>query len=97
MWCRSSTGYLVSDDDLKMNLDEFKQKFGDDLSKLSRDKLTILANKRDDPTGTDQIYVFFADEPTLGVKPIRKYDQPTPTHHVLLSTFQSADSPGALV
>jgi hypothetical protein len=36
----------------------------------SRDRLTVLASKKDDPT--DQIFVFWAEEEKLGVAPIKK-------------------------
>eukprot|EP00823_Brevimastigomonas_motovehiculus_P009377 TRINITY_DN9040_c0_g1_i1.p1 TRINITY_DN9040_c0_g1~~TRINITY_DN9040_c0_g1_i1.p1 ORF type:complete len:217 (-),score=62.24 TRINITY_DN9040_c0_g1_i1:157-807(-) len=61
-------GYVVSQDELKMSLEDFKKQFGDT---IKRSQLTILASKKDDPTASDQIFVFFAEEPNLGVKPIR--------------------------
>jgi len=66
-------GYIVTQEDLKMTLDLFKEKFAD--SSFSRDKLTMWANKKDDPTGADQIFVFFSDEPNLGVKSVRGYSE----------------------
>jgi len=66
-------GYIVTQEDLKMTFDQFKEKFVD--STFSRDKLTMWANKKDDPTGSDQIFVFFCDEPNLGVKTLRGYSE----------------------
>ena len=37
---------------------------------LSRDKLTVLASKKDNPA--EQIFVFWADEEKLGVAPVKK-------------------------
>lgn len=39
----------------------------------SRDSLTILVEKMDDPS--DNIFVFFPEDIKVGVKPIRKYVQ----------------------
>ena len=37
---------------------------------VSRDKLTVLASKKDNPA--EQIFVFWADEEKLGVAPVKK-------------------------
>lgn len=60
--------YLVANEDLECTLESFKERFGEI---PDRGKLTLLCQKRDDPT--DQIFVFFADEPKIGVKSIRHY------------------------
>jgi len=39
---------------------------------ISRELLTIHVQKKDDPT--EQLFVFFPDDPKVGVKPIRKYE-----------------------
>lgn len=41
------------------------------LPPLSRDRLTVLAAKKDNPA--DQIFVFWADEEKLGVAPVKNY------------------------
>ncbi|CEO97159.1 RPB5 like protein [Plasmodiophora brassicae] len=64
----SDRNYLVGTDDTQMTLDQFKSRFSDT---PERNKLTMLCQKRDDPT--DQIFVFFADEAKVGVKTIRGY------------------------
>ena len=51
-----------------MTTDDFKMKFGDD---PSRESLTILVEKADDPT--DQLFVFFPTDEKVGVKPIKTY------------------------
>lgn len=61
-------GYLLMQDDIKMSLDDFKEKFGDN---PPRDRLTVLASKKDNPS--DQIFVFWADEEKLGVAPVKNY------------------------
>lgn len=46
----------------------------------SREALTILAQKRDDPT--QGIFVFFPEEEKVGIKPIRKYCDKMGEEHV---------------
>lgn len=57
-------GYAVSEDDLFMSVETFAAEFGN-----LREKMTILTSKKDDMT--DQIFAFFSDEQTIGVKQIR--------------------------
>lgn len=66
----SKRGYIVDDASLNMTTDQFKQKFGDS---PSRENLTILVEKADDPT--DQLFVFFPEDEKVGVKPIKTYCQ----------------------
>ena len=61
-------GYIVDEEDVNMGTDDFKLKFGDD---PSRESLTILVEKADDPT--DQLFVFFPTDEKVGVKPIKTY------------------------
>ena len=61
-------GYIVDEEDVNMTTDDFKMKFGDD---PSRESLTILVEKADDPT--DQLFVFFPTDEKVGVKPIKTY------------------------
>lgn len=60
--------YLVTEGDLRTTKDEFREKFGDD---PKRDDLTILKHKKDNPS--DEIYVFFPEEPKVGVKSIKTF------------------------
>merc|ERR1711998_525239 len=60
-------GYLVSQADINMTLDGFKEKYTDN---PSREQLTMLHQMRDDPS--TQIFVFFEEEVKVGVKPIRR-------------------------
>lgn len=61
-------GYIVSDNELSMKADEFKDKFGET---PTREMMTILVERMDDPT--DNLFVFFPEDTKVGVKPIRNY------------------------
>ena len=61
-------GYIVDEEDVNMSTEDFRLKFGDD---PSRDSLTILVEKSDDPT--DQLFVFFPNDEKVGVKPLKEY------------------------
>lgn len=63
-------GYIIDDDVLDMTTEDFKDKFGDN---PSRENLTILVEKSDDPA--DQLFIFFPEEDKIGVKPIKMYAQ----------------------
>ncbi|GAB5585515.1 DNA-directed RNA polymerases II 24 kDa polypeptide (RNA polymerase II subunit 5) [Umbelopsis nana] len=63
-------GYLVSQSELDMDLETFKDTFAR-TSEIDRDQLTFLVQKKDDPA--DQLLVFFPKDKSVGVKPIRKY------------------------
>ena len=65
-------GYLVTQDELDQTLDQFKGQFGDRPSENhpSRADLSILVAHNDDPT--DQMFVFFPDEPKVGIKSIKQ-------------------------
>ncbi|KAH8550154.1 RNA polymerase [Umbelopsis sp. PMI_123] len=63
-------GYLVSQSELEMDLDTFRDTFAR-TSEVDRDQLTFLVQKKDDPA--DQLLVFFPKDKSVGVKPIRKY------------------------
>lgn len=63
-------GYIVPDEHILMTPDEFQARFGDS---PSREDLSILVEKTDDPT--DQLFVFFPVDEKVGVKPIKTYCQ----------------------
>ena len=54
-------------------LDQFKEQFGDKPSERrpARSDLVVLVAHNDDPT--DQMFVFFPDEPKIGIKTIKTY------------------------
>uniref|UniRef100_A0A8D2DJ30 DNA-directed RNA polymerases I, II, and III subunit RPABC1 n=1 Tax=Sciurus vulgaris TaxID=55149 RepID=A0A8D2DJ30_SCIVU len=68
-------GYLVTQDELDQTLEEFKAQFGDKPSegRPRRADLMVLVAHKDDPT--DQMFVFFPEEPKVGIKTIKVYCQ----------------------
>ncbi|XP_015792293.1 DNA-directed RNA polymerases I, II, and III subunit RPABC1 [Tetranychus urticae] len=68
-------GYLVTQDELDQTLEQFKEQFGDKPSERhpSRSDLIVLVAHNDDPT--DQMFVFFPDEPKIGIKTVKNYCQ----------------------
>nr|CAD7445748.1 unnamed protein product [Timema bartmani] len=68
-------GYLVTQDELDQTLEQFKDQFGDKPSEKrpARSDLIVLVAHNDDPT--DQMFVFFPDEPKIGIKTIKTYCQ----------------------
>jgi len=64
-------GYIVTQDELEQTIDEFKEVYGDKPSEKrpSRNELTLLVSHNDDPT--DQMYVFFPEDPKIGIKTIK--------------------------
>lgn len=64
-------GYVVSQSQLDRTLSEFIRTYGTDGSVVDRAALTVLVQKRDNPS--DQMFVFFPEDTSVGVKPIRGY------------------------
>lgn len=66
-------GYLVTQDELDQTLDGFKEQFGSKPSEKhpARSDLIVLVAHNDDPT--DQMFVFFPEDPKVGVKTIKTY------------------------
>ena len=61
-------GYMVDSTDVDESEEGFFEKF---TPSPQRDALTLLVQKRDDPT--DSIFVFWPMDPKVGVKPIKRY------------------------
>jgi len=61
-------GYMVDQADIDQSEDDFAEKFG---VSPQRDQLTLLVQKRDDPT--EMIFVFWPIDPKVGVKPIKRF------------------------
>uniref|UniRef100_A0A061QSZ9 DNA-directed RNA polymerase II subunit E n=1 Tax=Tetraselmis sp. GSL018 TaxID=582737 RepID=A0A061QSZ9_9CHLO len=61
-------GYLIAEAELNQTKEQFTDKHGDE---PSRENLTVLVCKQDDPT--DQIFVFFPEELKIGVVTIKTY------------------------
>ncbi|XP_031478771.1 DNA-directed RNA polymerases II and IV subunit 5A-like isoform X2 [Nymphaea colorata] len=70
--------YNVDDSELKMNLNEFADRFG---QSVNRDDLIIKAPKTDDRN--DHIFVFFIGEAKVGVKIMRAYAERMRSENVL--------------
>ncbi|CDP10286.1 unnamed protein product [Coffea canephora] len=60
--------YFVTDKEIQMEKREFIQKYGEN---MKREDLVINKSKRND--SSDQIYVFFPEEPKVGVKTMKTY------------------------
>ena len=61
-------GYMVDQTDIDKSERDF---FEEHTENPQRDALTLLVQKRDDPT--DQIFVFWPLDPKVGVAPIKRY------------------------
>ncbi|KAA0054557.1 hypothetical protein IC582_026420 [Cucumis melo] len=61
-------GYFVGDFELDMSKAQFKNKFGEN---MKREDLVINKSKRNN--SSDQIYVFFPEEPKVGIKIVETY------------------------
>ena len=74
-------GYLVTQDELDQTLDQFKDQFGDKPSERrpARSDLIVLVAHNDDPT--DQMFVFFPDEPKVLSTLLQIRTRPEGTFH----------------
>ncbi|XP_023541037.1 DNA-directed RNA polymerases II and IV subunit 5A-like [Cucurbita pepo subsp. pepo] len=61
-------GYYVGDLDIEMSRNQFRNKYGDN---MKREDLVI--NKAMRNNSSDQIYIFFPEEPKVGVKTMKTY------------------------
>ena len=61
-------GYMVDATDVEESEEDFFEKY---TPSPQRDMLTLLVQKRDDPT--EQIFVFWPTDPKVGVKPIKRF------------------------
>lgn len=68
-------GYQIAQEELDQSLEDFKREHGDKPSekKPSRTDLMVMCAHNDDPT--DQMFVFFPDEPKIGIKTVKNYCQ----------------------
>lgn len=65
-------GYVVSQGELDVTLSEFIQTFASAGNTIAdRAQLNFLVQRRDNPA--DQLFVFFPEDLSVGVKPIRGY------------------------
>ena len=81
-------GYLVDQTDIDMSEDDFKEKFGE---APMREQLTVLVQQREDPT--QQAFVFWPQDPKVGVKPIKRCAPSASPTRVLLGPSPAAFRP----
>ncbi|XP_022034177.1 DNA-directed RNA polymerases II and IV subunit 5A isoform X2 [Helianthus annuus] len=63
-------GYLVGEFEINMDMNELLRKYGEN---MKREDLLISKAKTND--SSDQIYVFFPEEPKVGVKTLKTYTE----------------------
>ncbi|KAK4285399.1 hypothetical protein QN277_002099 [Acacia crassicarpa] len=61
-------GYLVTDYEINMNKNEFRDKYSENMKRED-----LLINKAKKDNSSDQIFVFFPEESKVGVKTIKTY------------------------
>ncbi|KAJ8554416.1 hypothetical protein K7X08_025094 [Anisodus acutangulus] len=66
----SDRGYLVGDFEINMSKHQFLQKYGEN---MKREDLVLQKAKRNN--SSEQIYVFFPEEPKVGVKTMKTYTE----------------------
>jgi len=64
-------GFQVSDEEIHMDLDTFKNTFVTISGTLDRSRLNFFATLAKDPT--EMIFIYFSDEKSVGVKTMRKF------------------------
>ncbi|EDR08428.1 uncharacterized protein LACBIDRAFT_184892 [Laccaria bicolor S238N-H82] len=63
-------GFLVSDDEIHMDLQRFRSLYANNSGVVDRNQLNFYTTSR--TNSTDQIFVFFSEEKSVGVKTMRK-------------------------
>ncbi|KAF8558214.1 RPB5 subunit of DNA-directed RNA polymerase [Imleria badia] len=63
-------GYQVSDEEINMDLTTFRGHYANSGGSVDRNQLNFFTNSRDN--SADQIFIFFSDEKSVGVKTMRK-------------------------
>ncbi|EIW57363.1 DNA-directed RNA polymerase RPB5 subunit [Trametes versicolor FP-101664 SS1] len=63
-------GFQVSDDEINMDLSTFRDHYANQSGSVDRSQLNFFTNHRDNPSV--QIFIFFTDEKSVGVKTMRK-------------------------
>ncbi|GAA5966154.1 hypothetical protein JCM3765_005550 [Sporobolomyces pararoseus] len=63
-------GYQISEDEIKMDLQEFKQQYASGTNALDKAKINFAASKEEPG---QEIYVFYAEEASVGIKTMRKF------------------------
>jgi DNA-directed RNA polymerase I, II, and III subunit RPABC1 len=90
-------GYIITSEELDQTLDQFKEIFGSRPSagQPSRSQLVILVAHNDDLT--DQMFIFFPDEPKVGNKTVKFYLKQMEDENIFKSIIIAAKglTPGA--
>ncbi|GAA5833747.1 hypothetical protein JCM3766R1_000086 [Sporobolomyces carnicolor] len=63
-------GYQISEDEIKMNLEDFKGQYASGTNALDKAKINFAASKEEPG---QEIYVFYAEEASVGIKTMRKF------------------------
>ncbi|KAF8920211.1 RNA polymerase [Mucidula mucida] len=63
-------GFQVSNDELLMDLNQFRETYASQTGSIDRGQLNFYTNSVTNPT--DQIFIYFSDEKSVGVKTMRK-------------------------
>ncbi|KAF9790439.1 DNA-directed RNA polymerase RPB5 subunit [Thelephora terrestris] len=63
-------GFQVSDEEIEMDLAQFRDMYANQMGLVDRNQLNFFTAANDNPS--DQIFVFFTDERSVGVKTMRK-------------------------
>jgi len=63
-------GYAVANEEITMNLDQFKHAYGRAGTVVDRASLSFWAHLSSDPS--QQVYVYFCDERSVGIKDMKK-------------------------
>ncbi|KAF8223123.1 RPB5 subunit of DNA-directed RNA polymerase [Tricholoma matsutake] len=63
-------GFLVADEEIYMDLAKFKHDYALESGIVDRNKMNFYTSARNNPA--DQIFVFFSEEKSVGVKTMRK-------------------------
>ncbi|KAI0029314.1 DNA-directed RNA polymerase RPB5 subunit [Vararia minispora EC-137] len=66
-------GFSVADDEIHMDLNTFRATYGSQTGSIDRSQLNFFTNRRDEPLL--QIFVYFTEEKSVGVKTMRKLVQ----------------------
>ncbi|EKM57769.1 uncharacterized protein PHACADRAFT_251606 [Phanerochaete carnosa HHB-10118-sp] len=63
-------GFQVSDDEIHMDLATFRSLYANQMGSVDRSQLNFFTNHQNNPM--EQIFTFFSDEKSVGVKTMRK-------------------------
>ncbi|THH10873.1 hypothetical protein EW145_g1016 [Phellinidium pouzarii] len=63
-------GFQVSDEEIHMDLDTFKNSYANSGGAVDRNQLNFFTNHQSD--SSDHVFVFFSEEKSVGVKTMRK-------------------------